>query len=186
MATAAARSGQDDAVRIDNGTLLTVASFSASGDILCTSGVMLSRDFGHLASGFCLTSHASQGKTVDHVLIAENSASAHSSGSLKQGYVSLSRGRESVRIYTDDRQAVEAAWTNTGERLSALDLLAQQRRANRRYSVRGMVQMIAARLARRVKQVVRRGFMGGQVTKTPKAVVHTGPVPRTTRNRPHL
>lgn len=161
MAKSSARSGREDAVRIDNGTMLTVASFSSSGDIVCAGGVVISRDFGHLASGYCLTSHASQGKTVDHVLIAESSASAHSAGSLKQGYVSLSRGRESMRFYTDDRRAVEAAWTNTGERFSALDLLAQQRRAKRRYLVRGMVQMIASRLARRVKQVVRCGTTRG-------------------------
>ena len=97
-AKSSARSGQDNAVRLDNGTLLTVSGFSASGDIECAGGVVIGRDFGHLASGYCLTSHASQGKTVDHVLIAESSASAQSAGSLKQGYVSLSRGRESVRI----------------------------------------------------------------------------------------
>ena len=186
LATAIAPSDQDNAVRIDNGTLLTIASFTAAGDIVCTGGGVIDRNFGHLASGYCLTSHASQGKTVDHVLIAESSASAQSAGSLKQGYVSLSRGRESVRIYTDDRQAVEAAWTNTGERLSALELLVQQRRSGRRRTVRGIVQMIAARLARRVKQVVRRGFTSGQVTKSPKNVVHAGPAPRATRNRPHL
>ena len=185
-ATSSVRSGRDSAVRLDNGTLLTVSGFSAAGDIECAGGVVIGRDFGHLASGYCLTSHASQGKTVDHVLIAENSASAQSAGSLKQGYVSLSRGRESVRIYTDDRQAVEAAWTNTGERLSALDLLAQQRKTARRRSVRGTVQMIAAGLARRMKQVVRHGFSKWRAPESPKSVVRTGPAPRAARNRPQL
>ena len=185
-ATATGLSGQSNAVRIDNGALLTVAGFSASGDIVCTGGVVLDRNFGHLASGYCLTSHASQGKTVDHVLIAESSASAQSAGSLKQGYVSLSRGRESVRIYTDDRQAVEAAWTHTGERVSALDLLAQQCRVERRRSVRGMVQMIAARLARRIKQVVRRGVTRDRARQQSKSVVRAGTAPRATRNGPHL
>ena len=176
------------AVRVDNGTLFTVAGFSEAGAIQCVGGVVLPEDFGHLASGYCLTSHASQGRTVDHVLIAEDSASAQAAGSLKQGYVSLSRGREQVRIYTDDRNAVEAAWSSTGDRRSALELLASQRGQNRRHlSVRRFVQNVAARLARRLRLVVRRspklaaGF-------SPRRVATVSPTvsPRPSKLRPHL
>ncbi len=181
-------SAQADAFRIDNGTLLTVTGFSPRGDLECAGGLVVPRSFGHLASGYCLTSHASQGKTVDHVLLAESGASAESAGSLKQGYVSLSRGREDVRIYTDDRQAVEAAWTDTGERRSALDLVVQQRRSERRRrSVRQTVHLIAAKLARRVKQVIRRGLTGKH-PRPAKPVVPVGPglIPRIARQHPRL
>lgn len=144
------------ASRVDNGTLLTVEGFTSAGGIKCTSGLVLAGDFGHLASGYCLTSHASQGKTVDHVLLAENSVSAQAAGSLKQGYVSLSRGREDVRVYTDDRRAVEAAWANDGERLSALDLLVQQKQRRRQRSVAAAVRWVASQLGHRLKQVFRR------------------------------
>ncbi len=144
------------AIRVDNGTLLTVAGFTDLGAVECVGGVVLPADYGHLASGYCLTSHASQGKTVDHVLIAESGASAQSAGSRKQGYVSLSRGRESVRIYTDDRRAVEAAWMNEGERVSALDLLAARARTRRRRTLGRAVRWVAARLSRRIKQALLR------------------------------
>ena len=143
------------AVRVDNGTLLTVTGFTAAGAVECAGGVVLPENFGHFTSGYCLTSHASQGKTVDQVLIAENSASAQSAGSRKQGYVSLSRGRESVRIYTDDRRAVEAAWANDGERLSALDLLARHARSRRHRSIGRAVRWIATRIRRRLGQALR-------------------------------
>ena len=181
-------SAQADAVRLDNGTLLTVTGFSTRGDLECVGGMVVPRTFGHLASGYCLTSHASQGKTVDHVLLAESGASAGSAGSLKQGYVSLSRGREDVRIYTDDRQAVEAAWTDTGERRSALDLVVQQRRSERRrHSVRQTMQLIAAKLARRVKHVIRRSLPGGHPARTrPSVPIGLLPTPRVARPRPRL
>ena len=181
-------SAQSDAVRLDNGTLLTVTGFSPRGDLECAGGVVVPRTFGHLASGYCLTSHASQGKTVDHVLLAESGASAESAGSLKQGYVSLSRGREDVRIYTDDRLAVEAAWTDTGERRSALDLVVQQRRSERRRrSVRQTMQLIAAKLARRVKHVIRRSLTGGHHARTkPSVPIGLLPTQRVARPRPRL
>ena len=194
MATHPAK--ENNAVRIDNGTLLTITGFSSSGEIECAGGLVIGRSFGHLAGGYCLTSHAAQGKTVDHVLLAESGASAQSAGSAKQGYVSLSRGRESVRIYTDDRRAVEAAWTNSGERLSALDFVAQQRQLGRRRSVRGLVRlvaarlirlrMLAARLASREKRAPQRPSAGGSPKKMPRIVTRVTEVPRASRNRPHL
>lgn len=143
--------------RAHNGTLLSVKGFTLDGNIECVGGVILPRDYAHLASGYCLTSHASQGKTVDYLLLAENGRSAQSAGSRKQGYVSLSRGREGVRIYTDDRQAVEAAWRHDGERLAALDLLPaasqrqQGRSLRRRRSVRAILRETAFHVSRRLR-----------------------------------
>ena len=50
--------GPASAVRIHNGTLLTVTGFSPAGDIQCAGGLVLGQDFVHRASGYCLTSHA--------------------------------------------------------------------------------------------------------------------------------
>ena len=177
--------------RVDNGTLLTVAGFTEAGGVECVGGLVLPGTFGHLASGYCLTSHASQGKTVDHVLLAENSLSAQAAGSLKQGYVSLSRGREDVRVYTDDRRAVEAAWANDGERLSALDLLVRQKQRRRQRSLASSLQWIASRLGHRLRQVFRRGVVRppDSARQVAMRAVHTTPANqnRTTRkNRPTL
>lgn len=44
----------------------------------------------------------------------------------QQFYVSVSRGRESVKLYTDDKQAMLDAVRTRGERLSATELLKGQ------------------------------------------------------------
>ena len=184
--TALGDPGEDTAaVRVDNGTLLTVTGFTDAGAIKCAGGLLLSGDFGHLASGYCLTSHASQGKTVDHVLIAESSESAQAAGSRKQGYVSLSRGRESVRIYTDDRRAVEAAWTNDGERVSVLDLLAVRARARHRRTLGRALRWVAARLGRQIRQAMRPKSASSPVVGRVSVHVPTRPLTPLPNQRPH-
>ena len=44
-----------------NGSLHTVAGFNLRGDIRLDNGQVVAKDFGHLAHGYCATSHASQG-----------------------------------------------------------------------------------------------------------------------------
>lgn len=112
---------------IENGTLHTVNGFGTSGEILLDDGKSLAHDFGHLTHGYCVTSHASQGKTVDTVLIAESSTS-FSAASLEQMYVSISRGRRKVKIYTDDQQSLKEAIKRSHSRRAASDFLWNPRR----------------------------------------------------------
>ncbi len=69
------------------------------------NGWTVGKDFGHLAHGYVVTSHASQGKTVDRVFVGQSSQSFPAS-SREQFYVSASRAREQVIIYTDDKEAL--------------------------------------------------------------------------------
>jgi hypothetical protein len=45
----------------------------------------------------------------------------------EQLYVSLSRGRDSVKIYTDDREALRRAVARTDQRVSATEVAARRR-----------------------------------------------------------
>lgn len=113
--------------RLDNSTMLEVVSISDKGDILLRNAsskvsYKLAKDFGHIEHAHCITSHGSQGKTVDRVFIAQNAAT-FSATDLKQFYVSVSRGRESVTIYTDDKTALLEHASDMGDRQSALELL---------------------------------------------------------------
>lgn len=107
---------------LNNGTLYTVAGFTSSGDIRLTNKWTISRDFGHLAHGYVVTSHASQGKTVKRVFIAQSSHSFPAS-SREQFYVSVSRGRVAATIYTDDKDALLEAVSHSDDRLAASDLM---------------------------------------------------------------
>jgi len=80
------------------------------------------KDFGHLTHNYCITSHASQGKTVDEVFIAHPSDS-FSATNTKQFYVSVSRGREKVKIYTDDKLNLLEHAKKSNKRISSVELV---------------------------------------------------------------
>ncbi len=108
--------------RLNNGAIYTVKGFTRSGDIRLANGWTVARDFGHLAHGYVVTSHASQGKTVDRVFIGQSSESFPAS-SREQFYVSASRGRQQVTVYTDDKEALLEAVSRGDGRLTATELV---------------------------------------------------------------
>lgn len=112
--------------RLNNGEILTVRGFSPSGDIVDQRGWILPRDFGHLSHGYVTTSVSAQSRTVNHVLVAMGTQSLPAVNR-EQLYVSLSRGRDGVKIYTDDRESLRRAVARTEERVSAIDVAARRR-----------------------------------------------------------
>lgn len=117
--------------RLNNGSLYTVDGFTDKGDIRLNNGWVMGKDYGHLSHGYVTTSHASQGKTVDVVLIAQSAQSVGASN-LEQFYVSVSRGKEDVRIYTDDKERLRDAVARSGRRMSATELAESDRRLKER------------------------------------------------------
>src|SRR5207302_121383 len=83
--------------RLNNGALFSVKGFTAEGNIVADNGWVIGRDFGHVAYGYVVTSHAAQGKTVDKVLIGQGQQSLPASDRA-QLYVSVSRGKEQAVI----------------------------------------------------------------------------------------
>lgn len=116
-----------DGNRIHNGSVHEIEAFDDDGNMVLANGWKVPADFGHLGYGYVLTSHASQGKTVDHVLIAQGSDSWGASNR-EQFYVSASRGRKSVKIYTDSREELLEAVLGSSLRVSAMELDTQFRR----------------------------------------------------------
>lgn len=111
-------------IHLFNGNVYSVEGFERSGDIRLSNGSSISKDFGHFGLGYVMTSHSSQGKTVDKVIISQSSASFRAS-STEQFYVSVSRGRESVSIYTDDKKELLQAVSQSNERQSANELMSK-------------------------------------------------------------
>ena len=106
--------------RLNNGGLYNVAHITPEGDIALKNGAVLPKQFGHITHGYCVTSYASQSKTVNVPLIAQSSLSFNAS-SLEQIYVSLSRGNEGIRIYTDDLKELRERVARSTARGSAMD-----------------------------------------------------------------
>jgi hypothetical protein len=108
--------------RLNNGAVYEVDGFTRGGDIKLTNGFVVPKNYGGLTHGYVVTSHASQGKTVDVSLVALGSES-FTAANREQLYVSLSRGREAVRLYTDDKEAMFDAVQHSSARLSATELM---------------------------------------------------------------
>lgn len=119
-----------DKKRLSNGNLLTVKGFNSKGDIIASTGqgqMTLDKDHRNLTYGYCTTSHSSQGKTVDRVLIAQG-AMSFGATSKEQFYVSVSRGKTGVSIYTDNTAELREAVQRTGQRQTAGEVVALAQR----------------------------------------------------------
>lgn len=93
------------------------------------NGKLLSSNHGHFTYGYVDTSYASQGKTVDRVFIATGNESLPAANR-QQWYVSVSRGREAAKIYTDSKENLRSGVAKGGERLSAVELTRTKIRAS--------------------------------------------------------
>lgn len=117
--------------RLNNGQMLQVLAAKKNGeiDLINTESKLkykINKDFGHISHAYCITSHASQGKTVDEVFISQPASTFPATDS-KQIYVSVSRGRDRARIYTDDKEELLAYAARLGDRQSALELLQKRK-----------------------------------------------------------
>jgi conjugative relaxase-like TrwC/TraI family protein len=103
------------------GMIQTVKGFDAGGNLILDDGRVLPHGFGHLDYGWATTSHSSQGMTVDNVVIVQSAASGRAA-SLEQVYVSASRGKKDVWVYTDDSKSLRQAVGRTSERRCAMEV----------------------------------------------------------------
>lgn len=122
--------------RLHNGQTLLVKGFTKDGHIQVTGGKTLDKNFANFNYGYVSTSHAAQGQDSKVVLIAQSTMSFGASND-KQFYVSASRGTETIKIYTDDKDALKSAVAKSGDRMSAKDVAqghyGRERRRQRYY-----------------------------------------------------
>ena len=111
--------------RLNNGDLKQVKGFTKEGDIKLANGWVLPKDYGNLTHGYCITSHSSQSKGVDCVFVTESSASFRAADR-EQFYVSASRFKESLAIYTDDKRELLEAVQKSSHRPPASDLVTKE------------------------------------------------------------
>jgi conjugative relaxase-like TrwC/TraI family protein len=110
--------------RLANGELVTVKKVGADGQITLTDGRVLERDYRQFVRGFAITSFASQGKTVDHVLFSDSAIKAATNQ--QQWYVTISRGRKGITIFTSDKVQLGENILRSGDRPLAMDLAKQR------------------------------------------------------------
>ncbi len=88
--------------RVTNGQLVTVKLVRADYGVELTDGRILDKSFREFLPGYAVTSYGSQGKTVDYVLFSDSTVKAATNA--QQWYVTISRGRRGIRIFTPDKE----------------------------------------------------------------------------------
>lgn len=115
-----------DQKRLDNGNVLQVTGFDKHGNIKATSGkrtMTIPKDYGNLTHGYYTTSPASQGKSVNRVIILQSSMTGRAA-SKEQFYVSASRGKFAISVHTDDKVGMMGAVQRSSQRMTATEIAA--------------------------------------------------------------
>jgi ATP-dependent exoDNAse (exonuclease V) alpha subunit len=113
-----------EGLAIANGELVTVRGVAADGSVTIEDDRLtvktLSPQQRFFNRGYAVTSYASQGKTVDTVLVAD--AGCRAATNSNQWYVAISRGRKRVIVFTDNKAELRASIEQSGDRGLALEM----------------------------------------------------------------
>ena len=112
-----------DKHRLNNGSTYRINRFDNKGNIVLENGWTIAKDFGHLTHGFVVTSHAAKARTSSTTCLVGQSSASFPASSREQFYVSCSRARQRVTIYTDDKEALQEAIDQSDERVSATEFV---------------------------------------------------------------
>ena len=115
-----ANAQSQDGRRLANGELVTVKQIHADGRIALDDGRTLPKHYRQFVRGYAVTSYAVQGKTVDYVLFSDSAVKAATNE--QQWYVTISRGRKGVKIFTADKIQLRQNITHSGNRTLAMDM----------------------------------------------------------------
>jgi hypothetical protein len=111
-------------------------------ELVLHDGRRMRRDGARIDQGVCITSHASQCRTVDQVVVLADGSDA------KGWYVSLSRAREAMHVYTRNKAALRQSVMHPGERRSVWELVQALGRLKPHPRDRKMPDLWATRQAR--------------------------------------
>lgn len=103
---------------LKNGQRVKIAGIADDGTLTATNGVrsvVLPPDFKHLVHGYAVTAHASQGATVDQVIVLGDGMTR------EQFYVAATRGKTGIEVFTNDRHRLEQRVKVSGERKAAVE-----------------------------------------------------------------
>ncbi|MDP0497626.1 MAG: MobF family relaxase [Verrucomicrobiota bacterium JB024] len=116
-----------DGKQLLNGELVTVSKIFKNGHLSVVDDRGIRKTLApnqRLANlGYAITSYGSQGKTVDTVLFSDSQNQAATNR--KQWYVTISRARRKIKIYTADKEALRDNLLRSGEEPLALDMKEQ-------------------------------------------------------------
>jgi conjugative relaxase-like TrwC/TraI family protein len=108
--------------RLSTGSIRKVDYITHDGLITFENGWQLKPDFKMIDHGWVPTSHAILGKTVDRIFIAQSPELSAGASDARQFWVSLTRGRKGVKLYTTDLKWLLEYISNERKRFMATEL----------------------------------------------------------------
>jgi hypothetical protein len=81
----------------------------------------LDENFRQIVRGYAITSYASQGKSVNYVLFSDSALKGATNN--QQWYVTISRGKKGIQIFTTDKPELRENITRSGDRPLASDII---------------------------------------------------------------
>jgi hypothetical protein len=130
-----------------NNELHTVTGLG-EGRLTLDKGEIFMRGGLHMDQGLAVTSHTAQGKTVDQVIVSVPIES-FSQANEAQFYVSMSRAREAMHLFTDSKAALREAVTRPSGRLSSIELISDPVELGRIQSASRYIRVAAAEQEKR-------------------------------------
>lgn len=148
--------------RLINGDVLLVVDIAADGTVTASDKAGGTREippsFRSFTHGYAVTSHKSQGRTADHVVICATRLDA------KATYVAFSRGRKSAACFTPHKEAlISSLPLRANSRPAALDYLrraptsriTKAQRQTRALTWLRLLTLAAKRAARAARRLIR-------------------------------
>ncbi len=110
----------------------------------------MEKHYREFVRGYAVTSYASQGKTVDYVLFSDSAVKAATND--QQWYVTTSRGRKGIRIFTCDRLQLRESVVRSGRRTLALELACESERIEEQNARRRVMMVVRQRVRQFINQ----------------------------------
>jgi len=147
----------DRLLGVANGEFATVVAIDGSQTRLRTDKgreiAVANARLRHIDYGYASTSHASQGATVDRVIVNVDAERSVRLVNRRQFYVSLSRARHDAKIYTDNAEALARAVAREQLKPTALENLSPaQRRALPKFQPIEIDEPFARRIRQGLRQ----------------------------------
>jgi len=142
-----------------NGDIAEVREVTET-ELVLNDGRRMRRDGARIDQGVCVTSYASQCRTVDQVVVLPDGSDA------KGWYVSLSRAREAMHVYTRDKSELRQSVMQPGERKSVWEFIQALRKSTLQSRDRMKPYLWATRQAEIVREKGR-GALGPHRSVTP-------------------
>jgi conjugative relaxase-like TrwC/TraI family protein len=148
--------------KLRNGEVDLISHITPDIIVLKSGRVFSPKEFKQFGYGYAVTSYAAQGQTVDSVIVSAP-VQPRQALSREGWYVMLSRGRENLRVYTDDWATLKERVQRENNRMAAVELPGLGDRASK------PIHMMVARNIRNTRAWKLRPRLGQQ-TKVHKGI----------------